>query len=144
MFNINSLTGRLAIGKMIGLIVGVVVIALLPTFGFPLFSAFGLGALIMFVLMGILIGFIGIFDTHPLLGFKMKWWFRGPLVGFVFMLMFVLLSYDSLEIVMSSTLVSWSGLESPFWALLDGLFIGALMGWTETKFAGEGPDLPLK
>lgn len=144
MFNLHSLTGRLLIGKIIGLIVGLFVIAVLPTFGFPLVSAFGLGSLMMFVLMGVFLGFVGIFDRHPVFGFKMSWQLRGTVVGLIFMLMFVLLSYENLEVIMQSSLVSWMGLESPFWALLDGVFIGLLMGYAETKFAGEGPDLPLK
>jgi hypothetical protein len=44
---------------------------------------------------------------------------------------------------MQSGLVSWMGLESPFWALIDGIILGVIMGGIETKLAGEGPNLPL-
>jgi len=144
MFKKNSVTGRVAVGKLIGLVFGIVVIVLMPTFGYPGLSFVGFGILLMFILMGAMIGFVGQFDRHPVFDFKMPWWMSGPVVGFAFMLMFVLFAYDSLEVVMQSTFISWTGLSSPFWALIDGLFIGGIMGFAETKIAGEGSDLPLQ
>ena len=144
MFQLHSITGRIVIGKTIGLLLGIVVILFLPSFNIPMMSMFGLGTLAMFVLMGVMTGFMGIFDRHPALDFTMPWWLRGGIVGFFFMLMYVLFTYETLELVMQSSLVSWMGLTSPFWALADGIFFGALMGFIETKFAGEGPNLPVK
>ena len=144
MFTQHSIAGRIRIGISIGLVLGIIVILLLPTVGFPLFSKLGLGTLMTFIVMGILLGFVGMFDRHPVFDFKMRWWLRGPVVGVIMMLMYVLLSYDSLVAVMQSPLVSWTGLSSPFWALADGVWIGLLMGWAETKFAGQGEDLPAR
>lgn len=144
MFKMKSLTGRLFIGVLIGLVVGIIFIVSLPMFGFPLFSAFGIGSLLFFVLMGLFLGFVGIFDRHPVLGFKMSWKIRGVVAGLLFMMTYILLSYETLESIMQSTAVSWLGLESPFWALIDGVVIGLIMAYCETKFAGEGSDLPLK
>jgi len=144
MFKIQSVTGRMFIGVMTGLIIGALVITLSPIFGFPLFSMFGFGTLITFVLMGITLGLMGMFDHHPIFGFKMQWWIRGAVAGFLFTLMYILLSHDSLEVVMQSNVVSWTGLSSPFWALIDGVTIGLFMGYMETKFAGQGSSLPLK
>lgn len=144
MISLQSVSGRILIGKIIGLIVGLLCLALLPGIGFPVFSVFGLGTLVMFMLMGTMIGFIGQFDRHPLFDFRMPWYFRGAMVGAAFMLMFILLSYGPLMVVMQSSLVSWTGLSSPFWALIDGVVIGMIMAYTETKIAGEGKDLPLK
>lgn len=143
MFHIHSVTGRIVIGKTIGLIVGILVMLMLPAFDMPIFGMFGLGTLLMFVLMGAMTGFMGLYDRHPAFSFKMPWWVRGGATGLGFMLMYVLFTYNSIEIIMSSAYVSWMGLESPFWALLDGITIGAFMGYVETKFAGEGKDLPL-
>lgn len=143
MFKIKSVAGRIFIGAIIGLIVGLLIIVSLPMFGFPLFSMFGFGTLMIFIMMGLTLGLAGIFDNHPIFGFKMQWWNRGLIVGFIFTLMYILLSYNSLEIIMQSTIVSWTGLSSPFWVLIDGIIIGLLMGYTETKVAGEGSNLPL-
>ena len=144
MFSTHSITGRMFIGVVSGLVLGIVLILLLPVFGFPLLSTFGFGTLIMFILMGMFIGMIGMFDYHPIFGFKMRWWIRGAVAGFLFMLMYILLGYASLEVVMASTLVSWTGLSSPFWALIDGTVIGLVIGLLETKIAGEGSHLPLE
>jgi len=144
MFKIHSVTGRMFIGVSIGAVIGVLSIALLPMFGFPLFSMFGFGTLITFVMMGFTLGLVGMFDRHPILGFKMRWWIRGTVAGFIFTLMYILLGYDSLNIIMQSNLVSWMGFSSPFWALIDGTVIGLIMGYAETKIAGEGSALPLE
>jgi len=144
MVNKNSVTGRIVVGKLIGLVIGVFCLAVLPTFGFEPVSMFGLGTVMMFVMMGVMIGFIGQYDTHPMFDFAMPWYVRGGIVGFSFMLMYVLLSYNDINVVMQSSVVSWSGLESPFWVLLDGIFIGMIMGYCETKLAGEGENLPLQ
>lgn len=144
MVNRQSVTGRIIIGKLIGLFVGIFCLAVLPTFGFPVASMFALGTVIMFTMMGVLIGFVGQYDRHPLFNFTMPWWLRGGAVGFIFMLMYVLLSYDNINVVMQSSLVSWTGLASPFWTLIDGVVIGMFMGYVETTFAGEGRDLPLQ
>ncbi len=144
MFKLHSVAGRLAIGMLIGLVVGVAVMLLMPNFDIPIPTMFGLGTLLMFVLMGMVTGFIGIFDRHPVFEFKMHWWISGPVAGALFMLMYVLFTYETLNFVMQSSLVTWTGLSSPFWALLDGIFIGGVMGFFETKFAGEGPKLPVR
>ncbi len=143
MTKLRSITGRIIIGKIIGLVVGIAAMLTLPIFGIPVMSMFGFGTLLMFMLMGVMTAFMGIFDHHPMFNFKMPWWFRGSLIGASFMLMYVLFTYDTMEIIMQSSLVSWVGLASPFWAILDGVFLGAFMGFVETKFAGEGKDLPL-
>jgi len=144
MFKIHSVTGRMFIGVMVGVVVGILSIAVLPMFGFPIFSMFGFGTLMIFVMMGFTLGLVGMFDSHPILGFKMRWWVRGAVAGFIFTLMYILLSYESINIVMKSNLVAWMGLESPFWVLIDGTTIGLVMGYLETKFAGEGSALPLQ
>lgn len=144
MFKLHSVSGRIVIGQVIGIVMGILTIIFLPMFGFPLWSMFGLGTLVMFFLMGSMIGFIGQFDRHPVFDFKMKWWMGGALMGILFTLMYVLLSYESMQTIMQSGAVSWMGLSSPFWALIDGTIIGMVMAWAEAKFAGKGRELPLR
>jgi len=144
MISTHSVAGRILVGVLIGLIVGMVYMLMLPALGFEVFSMFGLGTLLMFFFMGAMTALMGQFDRHPLFDFKMSWWARGAAIGGAFMLMYVLLSYESLEIVLQSEVVSWMGLTSPFWAILDGIVIGLIMSWAETKIAGEGPKLQLR
>ncbi len=143
-FKMRSITGRVRVGKLLGLTIGLLVLVTLPIFGFPIDSMLGWGLLVMFSLMGAMIGLMGIYDTHPILGYRLYWWMRGPLVGMAFMLMFILLSYDEIQLIMQSSLLAWLPLESPFWVLVDGAVIGGCMGYLCTKIAGEGPVLPIK
>ena len=143
MFSLKSLTGRIFFGKIIGLCMGIAYLVFLPTAGVAAISMHGAGALMLFMFMGVLIGFIGQFDRHPVLDFAMPWWFRGSVVGASMMLMFVFLTYDTLVVLMQSPLVTWTGLSSPFWILIDGTIIGLLMSFVETKFAGSGENLPV-
>jgi len=144
MFKKHSIAGRVSSGMIVGLVIGIVMMLILPIFGFQGVSPFSLGTLIMFFLMGALTGFIGIFSRHPVFDFKMSWWFSGPLVGVVFMTMYSLLTFDTLESFMQSSLFSQIGFHSPFWAILDGIWIGALMSYIEMKVAGKGEKLPAK
>ena len=143
MFQIHSVAGRIAVGVVVGAVVGVLVNLTAPYFGFAPFGLFGLGTLILLVLMGLTIGLVGVFDRHPVFGFKMHWWIRGCVAGLLFSLMFVLLGYDSAQVILRSALVSWTGLTSPFWLLLDGMVVGLIVAFLETKIAGEGSHLPL-
>ena len=139
----HSITGRIVIGKIIGFIIGIVVMLSLPLFDIPVMSMFGFASLLMFVLMGILTAFMGIFDYHPIFNFKLQWWLRGPIIGATFMLMYVLFTYDTIEIIMQSPSLSWMGLTSPFWAISDGLFLGAFMDFIETRMAWEWKNLAI-
>jgi hypothetical protein len=144
MFKLHSIAGRVAVGMSIGVILGLLIMGLAPSFNMPVVSMFGLGTLLMFMLMGAFIGLIGIFDRHPVFDFKMAWWIRGIIGGILFMLMYIFLSYDMLTVIIQSELLSWMGFRSPFWALLDGLFIGMLMAYIEMMVAGDEKNLPVK
>lgn len=144
MITMQSIAARVMIGKIIGLVVGLIYMAVLPLFNIPMLSMFGLGSILMFMLMGVMTGFMGIFDRHPLFNFSMPWWIRGSVVGGSFMLMYILFTYETLEVMIQSPLISWTTLSSPFWALLDGVFVGMIMGYIETRIAGEGEALPAK
>ena len=137
----KSVFKRVVIGKVIGLIVGGISFAMLPLYGLAGETMFGLGLWLGFIMMGAMVGLMGVMVEHPIFDFKMNFWMRGGIVGFSFMLMVILLGYEQLQGVMSSPLVSWVGLSSPFWALIDGTLIGMFMGWLATKFGGEG-DIP--
>jgi hypothetical protein len=95
-------------------------------------------------MMGAMIGLVGMFTQHPLFpSIKMRWWLRGPSFGVFFFLILVLLAKDSLLPLMSLDIVIWMGLTSPYWVLLDGAFLGGLMGYLTTKICGEG-NLPIQ
>jgi amino acid transporter len=95
-------------------------------------------------MMSVMIGFFGIFTHHPLFtSWKLNWWTRGPLIGILFFLILVLLAKDELGPFMSLDIVAWTGLTSPYWAILDGAILGGFIGYITTKICGEG-NLPLE
>lgn len=143
MFNRHSLTGRIVITKTIGFIVGGLVFFLLPALGAEFSLEFGLGLWLMYMLMAVMIGFMGTFTTHPLVKVSLPFWIRGGAIGFSFHLLLVLLAYGEVQSLMTLDAFSWTGLTSPFWILIDGTALGVIIGWLATRFAGEGP-LPLR
>jgi len=144
MFNKHSISGRLFVSKTIGLIIGVLVLLVLPFIPVETSLEFKIGFLLLMVSMSAMIGFVGIFDRHPMFpSIPMPWWLRGPTIGIVFILILVLLAKDELGPFMSLDIVAWTGLTSPYWALIDGAFLGGLIGYLTTKICGEG-NLPIK
>ena len=144
MFKKQSIAGRVALSKIIGLVVGGLIILLLPLLPVEATTEFKIGFMLLVMMMSIMIGFFGMFAHHPLFsGWKLHWWSRGPLVGMVFFLILVLLAKDELQPFMSLDIVIWTGLASPYWALIDGAILGGIVGYITTKICGEG-DLPTK
>jgi hypothetical protein len=143
MFTINSIAGRIAVAKCTGLVIAIVALLTLPLVPVETTIEFKIGFVLLIMLMSVMIGFIGVFDEHPMISVKMPWWIRGPLVGGFFLLLFVLLAGTSLEPFMKLEIIASLGFESPYWAVLDGVFIGGIIAFITTKIAGEG-NLPIK
>lgn len=144
MFKKHSLAGRLAVSKTLGFIIAGLVLLLLPIIPVETTLEFKLGFMLLIMMMSVMIGFAGVFAHHPLFtSFRMHWWVRGPVIGVLFFLILVLLAKDELGPFMSLDIVTWTGLTSPYWALLDGAFLGGLIGYITTKVSGEG-HLPIE
>lgn len=144
MFKKHSITGRIFIGVLIGLAYSLMILIISFLFDLPISNLFGAGTALTFVILGFLIGFVGIFDYHPILGFKMRWWIRGLVAGTIFGFIYVSVGYESISIMMESEFMKQFGFSSPFWAMSDFILAGLLMSFFETKIAGEGSKLPLK
>jgi len=143
MFNKHSITGRIFVGKLTGFSIGLLALFTLPLLSVGTTLEFNLGFLLLMVTMGAMIGFIGMFTHHPLFpALALPWWLRGSSVGILFFLILVLLAKDQLTPLMSLDIVAWSGLTSPYWVLLDGAFLGGVIGYIATKISGEG-NLPI-
>lgn len=141
----HSLLNRIVVGKTTGFIFGGLAFFLAPAFGMEMSTEFAIGLWLFYMILGSLIGFMGLFDKHPMLGFKMPWWFRGITMGVMMHLVLVLLAYDQIEAMMQGTDVfdGWN-MNSPYWAMLDGVWAGLIIEWFCTKRAGEGSKLPLQ
>ncbi len=138
----HSVAGRVVTTKLIGFIVGGIAFFGLPALGAELSLTFLLGLWAFYMLMSVNIGLMGIFTKHPILGFRMYYWLRGPLLGTAYHLMLVLLAYNEIASIMTLPAFAWFGLSSPFWILIDGAILGLIIAWVATKFVGEG-NLPI-
>jgi len=144
MFKIHSVTGRMFIGIIIGLAYSLLIMVVAPFFNISLTNIFGLGGVMLFVMMGFTIGLVGIFDTHPIFKIRMRWWLRGVVAGTIFGLIYVFIGYESMNTILQTSALVKFGFASPFWALTDFIFAGLIMAFFETKIAGQGSKLPLK
>lgn len=143
MFNTRSIAGRIAVAKVTGLVIGSFTILLLSLFSAETSFEFKMGILLLIVTMSVMIGFVGMFERHPVFPrLVMHWWLRGPSMGIFFFLILVLLTKPELTAIMSLDILAWSGLTSPYWILIDGAILGGLIGYITTKICGEG-NLPL-
>jgi len=139
----HTLLNRIKVGKFIGFLAGGIVFFGSPFFGIDLDTRFGLGLWMFYITLGAMIGFMGMYDHHPMFKFKMPFWFRGIILGVSMHLLLVLLAYDNILQMMNQMDLSSYSMESPYWALLDGAILGYIMAFFTTKYAGEG-KMPLE
>ena len=140
MFEKPSLITRIALGKTIGLIFGIISFVLIPYFMPEVDSLFRWGILLWFITLGAFIGVFGVMTYHPVLKLPMPWWFRSSLIGGWMFFLIPFFSYDVLSEFMVSYFGEDSMFSSPFWITVDGMFAGLIIGYFVTRFGGEGAE----
>ena len=135
-----SLFMRIAIGKSVGFVVGLLAFAALSLLAPASEVLLRWGVLLWYTTLGAIIGVYGVFSHHPVLRLPLPWWVRAPAIGAWMNLVLVMIAFDSFRVMMAEfpTLLD-AGLGSPFWLVAEGGLVGALIGWLATKWAGEGP-----
>ncbi len=133
-----SLFTRVAIGKGVGLLVGVTGFFALPYFMPEADLLLRWGIVLWYTTVGAIIGVFGVFDRHPVLDVPMPWWFRGPLIGAWMNFVLVFLAYDVMTRVMTGVFGADGLLTSPFWFAAEGALVGLLIGYAATRLGGEG------
>ncbi|MBT8422575.1 MAG: hypothetical protein HKN56_04615 [Gammaproteobacteria bacterium] len=133
-----SLFTRIAIGKGIGLIVGLICMASLPLFLADIDTLFRWGVLFWYTTMGAFIGVFGVFTWHPVLKLPMPWWFRSTLIGAWMNFVLVLLTHTQLDAMLQAPFVQGSILASPWWLVPEGGVVGLMIGFFATLAGGEG------
>jgi len=134
-----SLTTRIGVGKLAGFFVGLSAFVFMPLF-LPDVSQMTLWAfLLWYTTMGAVIGVYGVFDFHPVLEMPFPWWIRAPLLGAWFNFVLLLFIYDQLSAYLASLPLSLGAFFSlPLWFIIEGGFVGLLIGWLCTWTGGEG------
>ena len=135
-----SLFNRIAVGKAIGLVFGLVGFITLPYFMPDAGWQLRWGILLWYPTVGAVIGVYGVFNRHPVLDLPLPWWFRAPLIGGWMNFVLVFFAYDQMRAVLFAFLGPDSPLQSPFWFVLEGVVVGLVIGFAATRIGGEGPD----
>jgi len=141
MFRRNSLITRIAIGKLVGLVFGLIGFLLLPLFAPDVSIHFRWGVLFWYITVGAFIGVFGVFTWHPILHLPMPWWFRSSVIGAWMNFVLTLFTYDQLSIIMQAFFSKESALQSPFWLILEGAVLGLIIGYAATRIGGEGKQI---
>ncbi|MDB2550861.1 hypothetical protein N9X24_03265 [Rickettsiales bacterium] len=142
MFERNSLTTRIAIGKLTGFLIaffGILIFNFITEYQLPTMFAFGI--VLWYITIGAIIGIFGVYREHPILKFPMRWWLRSSIIGGWMNFILVLLSYEQLEEIIIVALGFDTFFRSPFWFTLEGIFAGLIIGYFSTKFGGEGQKI---
>jgi hypothetical protein len=140
MFGKPSLITRIAIGKGIGFVVGLLGFILLPYFLPDAGWLIRWGVLLWYTTLGAIIGVFGVFTWHPILRLPMPWWFRAPLLGAWMNFVLTFFTYDTMAAMMDTMFGVDGLLQSPFWFTADGAVVGLVIGYFATRFGGEGKE----
>lgn len=140
MFKNPSLITRIAIGKTVGFVIGIIGFIILPMFWPDVSTMTKWAFLFWYTTMGAFIGLFGVFTWHPILKLPMPWWFRAPFVGGWMNFILTLFIYDDLDAMMLSYFGMDGLLRSPFWFVAEGFIVGLIIGYLATRFGGEGKE----
>ncbi len=141
MFGNPSLMTRIAIGKGIGFLVGLVGFFLLPQLLPEAGSLIRWGILFWYTTVGAIIGVFGVFTYHPILKLPFPWWFRAPILGAWMNFVLVFFAYDVMGAMMERLFGADGVLSSPFWFTAEGAIVGFIIGYFATRFGGEGSEV---
>jgi hypothetical protein len=138
MFENPSLITRIAIGKALGFIFGLMGFIFLPYFLSDVDSLLRWGILLWYTTLGAIVGVFGVFTYHPILKLPFPWWFRATILGAWMNFVLTFFAFDVMQVMMLSLFGENGVLTSPFWFTAEGAIIGLIIGYFCTRFGGEG------
>jgi len=138
MFGNPSLMTRIAVGKAVGLVVGIIGFILLPSFLPEAGPLLRWGILLWYTTFGAIIGVFGVFDFHPMFKLRLPWWLMSTFVGAWLNFVLVFFAHDEMRAMMVSVFGIDGVLQSPFWFAAEGAIIGLVIGYFATRFGGAG------
>jgi hypothetical protein len=130
-----SMLTRIAVGKGIGLLIGLAAFFTLPELWPDATTNFRWGILFWYTTLGAVIAVFGVLNWHPVLRLPVPWWLRAPLVGGWMNFVLTFFAYEPLE---QTTIAIMGTAASPFWFVLEGAIVGAVIGGVATWLGGEG------
>ena len=129
---------RVGTAKSVGFGIGLLAFFLVPVVwpGESMWLRFGV--LMWYTTFGVMIGVLGVFDHHPLLKFRMSFWFRGLVFGAWFNFILAVLMHEKFTVLLAEMGGIMANFDNPFWIVAEGAVIGLLIDGIATKVAGEG------
>ena len=140
MFSKPSLMTRIAVGKGIGLLIGLAGFVSLPWYLPDASWYLRWGILLWYPTLGGLIGLFGVMDQHPVLKLPLPWWLRGPFIGAWMNFVLTLFMYETAAAMLRTMFGELGLFTSPFWFVLEGAIVGLIIGYFATRFGGEGAE----
>ncbi len=140
MFGNPSLMTRIAIGKGIGFLFGLVGFVSLPYFLPDADMLLRWGILLWYTTVGAIIGVFGVITYHPILKLPMPWWFRAPLIGAWMNFVLTFFAHSAMQDMMVRMFGEDGVLSSPLWFTAEGAIVGLIIGYMATRFGGEGKE----
>ena len=131
---------RIAIGKSIGFLFGLIGFIFLPLFLPEADWLLRWGILLWYTTVGAIIGVFGVFTYHPVLKLPFPWWFRAPLMGAWMNFVLTFFAYDAMANMIDAMFGTDGIISSPFWFTLEGAIVGLVIGYFATRFGGEGKE----
>lgn len=140
MYRKPSLVIRVAVGKALGLALGLIGFFALPLLWPEADILSRWGFLLWYTTFGAVIGVFGVFTYHPVLKIPLPWWFAAPMIGAWLNFTLTFFAYDMLQKAMISIFGADGVLSSPFWFAAEGAVVGLVIGYFATRWGGEGPE----
>jgi hypothetical protein len=140
----HSLSGRIITSLIVGFLVGGLIHYTLMAWGAHFDMYFTVGMWLFYLPMSMTIALMGMLSHHPVFGFPISWWLRGFVIGTIYHLLLVLLSYGAMYQITTLPKAIAIGLISPGNIIVYGAFIGMLISGIVTKINGEGEKLPIQ
>jgi hypothetical protein len=130
-----SILTRIAVGKGLGLLIGLAGFVVLPMLWPDVDPLFRWGILLWYTTFGAVVGVFGVLSYNPVLMLPMPWWVRAPIIGGWMNFVLTFFAYDQMQ----AAIIAMLGVTmSPFWFTLEGAVVGAIIGGIATRLGGEG------
>lgn len=141
----RSLTERIVWGKTFGFFIGMIAFLSLPALSPEMNLVTGFAIWLWYVLFGAIIGFMGLFEKHPVLKFRMPPIFRGALVGAGLNLILGLFIYQDISLAFSFVNHPQFLAAGPILlVMVEGAAWGMILDFVLSRWLGEGKNLVKK
>lgn len=141
MFGNPSLMTRIAVGKLIGFLIGLGGFILLPHFLPDASLMLRWGIFLWYITFGAIIGVFGVLNYNPVIKMTMPWWFMSIFIGAWMNFVLVFFAHEPMSAMIVSVFGAGGAISSPFWFAAEGAIVGLIIGYFATRFGGEGPEV---